>query len=1199
MNKHRVSQRQIHTQQAARSSVPVQLRRLALCVGLLSPMLAFAVGDAPVLSPAQYSFSATAVGSTSASHPFTLTNNGGDSLHIIGAQVPGEFPIDSNNCPSDLNVGSSCVFNVAFKPAATGARTGTLTVYTGSGNLVANLSGTGFDPLAPAQFSPMSYDFGVLQIGQSSPAKVFTLSNNGAAPLTVSAATASSNFLIESNSCPGASTTLSSGQSCTFGVDFNPLAAGPLDGTLTVSTSVGDQVADLHGIGVSGIAAVQLSPVNVDFGYVAPASSSANHAFTLTNNSGAALTVSSVSNPGLFPETNDCQTTSLPAGASCTFSVHFSPASLGTSSGTLTVHTTAGDAYAGLRGTGTNDVGDVAPTAISFAPLSGVALNTIVTSNSITVAGINTSIAVMVSGGTYAIDGGPYTDVAGSVYAGDTIRVRQTSSPSSNTTTTATLTIGSGVNAQSADFVVTTLSTDTMPDAFAFGSRSGVAPSSTQTSNAVTPAGFNGATTISVSGGSYAINGGAFTSSAGNFNPGDTVSVRVTASAQFSAAASVQLTIGGVTGSFSVTTIAADTTPDAFTFGSAVDVMPGSEQVSSAATISGLNTNAPISIDSGSYSINGSAFTSAAGSIGNGDTVTVRQTASSNFSTTTTSTLTIGGISAAYRVSTIAAMADAAAFTFGSITGVDPGSVQTSGAITVGGTNTTSAISVSGGSYAVNGGGFTTVAGTVQPGDAVSVRTTASVAFSSTVTVTLTIGATTGTYMVTTLAADTAPDAFGFGSVGGVLPDSLQTSETIVVSGINTASSISISSGQYRIDEGAYTNANGTVTAGSRVTVQKQAPSGFSESAQAMVTIGGVSGSFTVTTTTADSEPDSFTIPTIQDAAPDSSVSSEIVVIGGTNAPTTYLISNGCLQNGDNPSCTTSGILNPGDNFQIVVHSSADYCQSVNGTATIGGVTSTFTVKTSCDLPEVRVKGGGGSLGGSLLLGLGALGLLRGLLKKMHFQAARGASLMLASLLLASTAPAHALDGGQVYGGLRLGSLDSNLGSVLQSGLRHRGYGDIHGSGSDNSFGGTLYVGYAIVSGVDFELGYTHVDDPDARLHGELSSVTDLDQLLGDAGKLASGYGDLYSFAVRLPLAVAPRLSIAPRAGVLLVDSEVHLRAGAQHLDIHDRSGGYVLGSDLLYRVWDGLHVGASINYFQTGRDSHVVEYAALLEWQQ
>src|SRR3546814_15740692 len=106
--------------------------------------------------------------------------------------------------------------------------------------------------------------------------------------------------------------------------------------------------------------------------------------------------------------------------------------------------------------------------------------------------------------------------------------------------------------------------------------------------------------------------------------------------------------------------------------------------------------------------------------------------------------------------------------------------------------------------------------------------------------------------MVTTLAADTTPDTFSFGSINGVLPDSLQTSDTIVVSGINTESPISIGGGQYRINEGAYSDANGTVHPGDRVTLQQNAPSGFGETTQAPLTIGGVSGRFATTTALAE-----------------------------------------------------------------------------------------------------------------------------------------------------------------------------------------------------------------------------------------------------------------------------------------------------------------------------------------------------------
>jgi hypothetical protein len=98
---------------------------------------------------------------------------------------------------------------------------------------------------------------------------------------------------------------------------------------------------------------------------------------------------------------------------------------------------------------------------------------------------------------------------------------------------------------------------DTTPDAFSFTAVSGVALSSTNTSNTVTPTGFDTATTISaITGGTYSLNGGAFSSTVPvAFSPGDTIAVRGTASSSNLTVTSVSVTIGGVTGSYSITTV--------------------------------------------------------------------------------------------------------------------------------------------------------------------------------------------------------------------------------------------------------------------------------------------------------------------------------------------------------------------------------------------------------------------------------------------------------------------------------------------------------------------------------------------------------------------------------------------------------------------------------------------------------------------
>jgi len=98
-----------------------------------------------------------------------------------------------------------------------------------------------------------------------------------------------------------------------------------------------------------------------------------------------------------------------------------------------------------------------------------------------------------------------------------------------------------------------------------------------------------------------------------------------------------------------------DTTPDAFSFSDQTGLPPNAEVQSNEITVAGVNAPAPISIVGGEYSINGGAFTATAGTVPNGARVRVRVTASINYSTTVSATLTIGGVSDTFSVLTRAA----------------------------------------------------------------------------------------------------------------------------------------------------------------------------------------------------------------------------------------------------------------------------------------------------------------------------------------------------------------------------------------------------------------------------------------------------------------------------------------------------------------------------------------------------------------
>ena len=148
------------------------------------------------------------------------------------------------------------------------------------------------------------------------------------------------------------------------------------------------------------------------------------------------------------------------------------------------------------------------------------------------------------------------------------------------------------------------------PDAFHFTDRTDVALNTEFKSNAITVSGLGGAVTISITGGTYSINGGAYTSASGLVANTNTVKVRKMSASTYSMTKSATLSICTTSDTFSVTTMIdpADTTPNPFTFTDRTDVALSTEFKSNAITVSGIGSAVPISITGGTYSINGAAY---------------------------------------------------------------------------------------------------------------------------------------------------------------------------------------------------------------------------------------------------------------------------------------------------------------------------------------------------------------------------------------------------------------------------------------------------------------------------------------------------------------------------------------------------------------------------------------------------------------
>lgn len=99
---------------------------------------------------------------------------------------------------------------------------------------------------------------------------------------------------------------------------------------------------------------------------------------------------------------------------------------------------------------------------------------------------------------------------------------------------------------------------------------------------------------------------------------------------------------------------APDTTPEQFTVTDRAGVSVDSEIVSDSVTVSGIDAPAEISTSGGEYSVNGGAYTSSAGTVVNGDVVTLRHSSSSEYGGVAATTLRIGGVSDTFTSTTSA-----------------------------------------------------------------------------------------------------------------------------------------------------------------------------------------------------------------------------------------------------------------------------------------------------------------------------------------------------------------------------------------------------------------------------------------------------------------------------------------------------------------------------------------------------------------
>jgi phospholipase C len=204
-------------------------------------------------------------------------------------------------------------------------------------------------------------DFGWEQIGGTSAARKFTLTNDQTAALTLTSEAVTGPFTISANTC---GSSLQVNASCAISVEFKPTATGPQTGALTVVDSgiTSPEKTALAGIG-SGLS---VSPLSVTFASTFIGATTAAKTFTLKNLGASTVTISEIQAIGDFAETNTCATT-LTAGASCSIHVTFSPKTSGTLYGGLNILSSDPASPQTLDLQGTSTAVSLSETTLTFA----------------------------------------------------------------------------------------------------------------------------------------------------------------------------------------------------------------------------------------------------------------------------------------------------------------------------------------------------------------------------------------------------------------------------------------------------------------------------------------------------------------------------------------------------------------------------------------------------------------------------------------------------------------------------------------------------------------------------------------------------------------------------------------------------------------------------------------------------------------
>ena len=357
------------------------------------------------ITPSALQFGTQLMSVASSNQVVTVRNAGTAMLTFGGVAITPstDFNITSNGCANGVAAGSYCQIYVEFTPSAGGLRSANLMMTDNAADSPQNvpLSGTGVASSPIASLSTSNYTFGSYGIGTPSSSYGVNLYNTGNAPLNITSIATTDPEFVPTTTC---GTSLAASSNCSIGIVFTPSAVGNRTATLMVTDNAtgSPHQMSLAGTGLAPSAA-QVAPATLIYPNQAVSTISGSQTITV-HNTGASLTVSSVTAAGDFAQTNNC-TSTLGVNGSCSVSVTFNPTAVGNRNGTLTVtdNSPTSPHVITLNGTGTGaPTVKLSPGSLTF---SGTNVGTTTASQPITLTNTGNGplgIGSIAAGGDFA-----------------------------------------------------------------------------------------------------------------------------------------------------------------------------------------------------------------------------------------------------------------------------------------------------------------------------------------------------------------------------------------------------------------------------------------------------------------------------------------------------------------------------------------------------------------------------------------------------------------------------------------------------------------------------------------------------------------------------------------------------------------------------------------------------------------------------